>query len=100
MSASKNNAVAEKSLSQPSCTKAPHNPNRLLMEEDIAHLIIEVKDTRKRLELAQTMVQYFSRDDWRHQHIKDFRNLISGLANWIKSSSLQVKIVYVVYINS
>lgn len=65
------------------------------MEEDIVHQIIEVKDTHKRLELAETMVQYFSRNDWRHQHIKDFRNLIAGLANWIKSPSLQVKTVVI-----
>ena len=52
--------------------------------------IMEVRDTRKRLELADAMIEYFRREDCKCHAIEDFGSLIGGLASWIRSSSLQV----------
>lgn len=64
---------------------------------EIVRQIKEVKETRKRLELADTMIEYFSKDDCKYQDIEDFGSLIGGLANWIRSSSLQVGFNWLLY---
>ena len=60
------------------------------MEEEIVKQIATVKETRKRLELADTIYEYFKKDASNYNDIKDFGCLIGGLANWIRSPSLQV----------
>jgi len=63
------------------------------MEEEMVRQIAIVKETRKRLKLADTILEYFRKDDSTNNCIKDFGCLIGGLANWIRSPSLQVRFI-------
>lgn len=52
----------------------------------------EEKDTRKRLDLADELISYFSNEDCNYQEFNDYASLFAGLATWIKAASIQVSI--------
>ena len=58
--------------------------------EDIVRAIREGKDIRKRLELADELIRYFSDEDCNYQEFTDYASLFAALATWIRAASIQV----------
>ncbi len=58
--------------------------------DGMVHAVRQEKDTKKRLDLAEELISYFSNEDSGYQEFTDYADLFAGLATWIKAASIQV----------